>query len=140
MKSQRGFTLLEMLVATVIMAVAVTGVLAALSTSVRNASRVTDRDRAGVLARRKMDELLIEKRLPRHMMLQGVYDSSSGWKARVTPFEVPPNPTPGTPILDRIEVQVWWVIAGQTRTFDMEGFRRSILTPQDIAAGALLPR
>ena len=140
MKSQRGFTLLEMLVATVIMAVAVTGVLAALSTSVRNAARVTDRDRAGVLARRKMDELLIEKRLPRHMMLQGVYDGSSGWKARVTPFEVPPNPTPGNPILDRIEVQVWWVTGGQTRTFDMEGFRRSILTPQDIATGALLPR
>jgi general secretion pathway protein I len=140
MRSQRGFTLLEMLIATVIMAVAVTGVLAALSTSVRNASRVTDRDRASVLARRKMDELLIEKRLPRHMMLQGAYDGSSGWKARVTPFEVPPNPTPGTPILDRIEVQVWWVNAGRTLTFDAEGFRRSILTPQDIAAGALLPR
>jgi general secretion pathway protein I len=140
MTSQRGFTLLEMLIATVIMAVAVTGVLAALSTSIRNASRVTDRDRASVLARRKMDELLLEKRLPRHMMLQGVYDGSSGWKARVTPFEVPPNPTPGTPILDRIEIQVWWVNAGQTRTFDIEGFRRSILTPQDVAAGALLPR
>jgi general secretion pathway protein I len=140
MRSQRGFTLLEMLIATVIMAVAVTGVLAALSTSVRNAARVTDRDRASVLARRKMDELLIEKRLPRHMMLQGVYDGSSGWKARVTPFEVPANPTPGTPILDRIEVQVWWVNAGRTLTFDAEGFRRSILTPQDIAAGALLPR
>ena len=140
MKSQRGFTLLEMLVATVIMAVAVTGVLAALSTSVRNASRVTDRDRAGVLARRKMDELLVEKRLPRHIILQGAYDGSSGWKARVTPFEVPPNPTPGTTILDRIEVQIWWVNAGRTLTFDAEGFRRSILTPQDIAAGALLPR
>lgn len=140
MRSRRGFTLLEVLVATMIMAIAVTGVLAALSTSVRNASRLTDRDRASLLARRKMEELLVEKRLPRHLVLEGLYDGNSGWKARVTPFEVPPNPTPGTKILDRVEVQIWWVIAGKTLTFDVEGFRRSILTPQDIAARGLLPR
>ena len=137
---RRGFTLLEVLVATVIMAIAVSGVLAALSTSVRNATRLTDRDRASVFARRKMEELLVEKRLPRHIILEGLYDQSSGWKARVTPFEVPQNPAPGTKILDRIEVQIWWVISGRTLTFDVEGFRRSILTPEDIAAGALLPR
>jgi general secretion pathway protein I len=140
MKFQRGFTLLEVLVATMIMAIAVGGVLAALSTSVRNASRLTDRDRASVLARRKMEELLVEKRLPRHIVLEGLYDASHGWKARVTPYEVPPNPTPGAKILDRLEVQIWWVIAGKTLTFDVEGFRRSVLTQEDIAAGALIPR
>ena len=66
---RRGFTLLEVLVATVIMAIAVSGVLAALSTSVRNATRLTDRDRASVFARRKMEELLVDKRLPRHLSL-----------------------------------------------------------------------
>jgi general secretion pathway protein I len=143
---ERGFTLLEVLVATVIMAIAISGVLGALSTSVRNASRLTDRDRASMLARRKMEELLIEKRLPRHIILEGLYDPvttnglPSGWKARVTPFEVPPNPAPGTKMLERLEVQVWWQVAGRTMTFDTEGFRRTVLTPQDVAGGGLLPQ
>lgn len=141
-----GFSLLEVLIATVIMAIAVAGVLSALSTSMRNGSRLTDHDRASMLARRKMDELLLDRRLPRHIIVEGAYDPSltnghaSGWKARLTPFEVPQNPGPGTQILDRLEVQVWWIVAGQTRTFALEGFRRSLLTPQDIASGALLPR
>jgi general secretion pathway protein I len=140
MSIERGFTLLEVLVATVVMAIAVAGVLAALSTSVRNAARLTDRDRASVQARRKMEELLIEKKLPRHVILEGAYDPVSGWKARITPFEVPDNPGPGTKILDRIEVQIWWMVSGQAQTFHTEGFRRAVLTQEDIASGALLPR
>ena len=146
MRSRRGFTLLEVMIATVIMAIAVSGVLAALSTSVRNASKLTDRDRASVLARRKMQELLVEKRLPRHIVLEGAYDPATtsglpwGWKARVTPFEIPPNPTPGTKILDRVEVQIWWQTSGGAQTYTVEGFRRSILAPEELAAGALLPQ
>jgi general secretion pathway protein I len=146
MRSERGFTLLEVLVATVIMAIAVGGLLVALSTSVRNAARLTDRDRASVLARRKMEELLIEKRLPMHVILEGPNDPAttnglpSGWKARVTPFEFPQNAGPGTSVLERVEVQVWWVIAGNTQTFMLEGFRRAVLQPEDLAGGALLAR
>jgi general secretion pathway protein I len=145
-RTERGFTLLEVLIATVIMAVAIGGALMALSTSVRNASRLTDRDRASMLARRKMEELLVEKRLPRNVILQGAYDANStnglpaGWKARITPFEVPPNPAPGTKILERVEVQVWWVVAGSPQMFNIDGFRRSVLLPEDVAAGGLLPR
>jgi general secretion pathway protein I len=130
MRKEHGFTLLEMMVATVVMAIAIAGVLAALSTSVRNATRLTDRDRAAVLARRKMDELLVEKRLPRNIILQGAYDASTGWKARVTPFDVPENPGPGSKILERIEVQIWWVVSGSTQTFELEGFRRAVLAQQ----------
>ena len=61
-----GFTLLEVLVATTIMAIAVSGLLASLSTSLRVASRLTDYDRATLLAREKMDELLVnEKKIGR---------------------------------------------------------------------------
>jgi general secretion pathway protein I len=146
MRTQRGFTLLEVLIATVVMGIAIAGVLAALSTSVRNAARLTDRDRASMLARRKLEELLVEKRLPRNVILQGGYEPSStnglpsGWKARVTPFEVPEHPGPGAKILDRVEVQIWWVVSGRPQTFQAEGFRRAVLTQEDIATGALFPR
>ena len=146
MRTTRGFTLLEVLVATVIMTVAIGGALSALSTTMRNASRLTDHDRAAMLARRKMDELLTEKRLPRHLILEGLYDATmtnghpSGWKALVRPFELPPKPGPGVTILDRLEVQIWWTTAGRTQTYSLEGFRRSVLTQQEIDSGVLLPR
>lgn len=141
--NRRGFTLLEVLVATVIMTVAIGGALSALSAAMRNAARLTDHDRAAMLARRKMDELLAEKRLPRHLVLQGLYDASmtngrsSGWKAIVRPFELPPNPGPGVKIVDRIEVQIWWDTGQRTQTYSLEGFRRAVVTPEEVAAGAL---
>ena len=108
---QRGFTLLEVLVATVMLAVAISGLMSALSTSLRGASRVTEYDRAAMLARRKMDEIIAERRLPRNMMFEGAYNpaetngSPSGWRAQVAGFELPPNPRPGVPIVDRIDVK-----------------------------------
>jgi general secretion pathway protein I len=140
---RRGFTLLEVLVATVIMAVAVSGVMSSLSGSMSVAGRLTDYDRAAMLARRKMDEILVDKRVPRYVMFEGLFDPAqtngapSGWRARIAPFEMPPNPTPGKPIVDRVEVQVWWTSGQTQRTFNVEGFRRHILRPEEVSAGLI---
>ena len=45
MKARAGFTLLEVLVATVIMGIAVTGLIVGLSQSVKNASRLAEYER-----------------------------------------------------------------------------------------------
>ncbi len=68
---RRGMTLLEMLVATAIMAIVVAGVLSALSGSVRNASRLRDYDRAVQLAQLRMNELLLDERFPRDAEVDG---------------------------------------------------------------------
>jgi general secretion pathway protein I len=142
--SQRGFTLLELLVATAIMAMAVAGALSALSTSMRNASRVTDYDRAAMLGRRKLDELLIDQKLPKRIPLEGRWDPAytngraAGWRAQVRPFEWPPGTPPGAAILEQVQLEIWWEDAnGQRRTYGLEGFRRGIMTPADVAAGAV---
>lgn len=146
MRSERGFTLLEVLVASVIMAIAVSGVLSALSSSMRNASRLTDYDRSAMLGRRKMDELLLDRKLPKMVVLEGRYDPrltnnrESGWRARIQPWEMLPNPGAGALVLDRIQLEVWWMEGDRRKVFALEGFRRGQLTGADIEAGALLPK
>jgi general secretion pathway protein I len=140
--SRRGFTLLEVLVATLIMALAVTGLLSALSTSLRSASRLTDYDRAALLARQKMDELMIATKAPKLAPFAGTWGPEvtgglqTGWRARITPFEMTPGAAAGAAFLERIELEIWWMYGEQRRTFQIEGFRRSVLTPDDVAAGA----
>jgi general secretion pathway protein I len=134
----RGFTLLEMLVATLIMGIAIVGLLSGVSTSMRNAGRLTDYDRAVMLARTKMDALLMDYKMPRDQLAQGVFDpelmggTQGGWQARLTIFELPPQPQPPLSFTERIELEVWWMSGQTRRTFALEGFRRNVLTPADM--------
>lgn len=129
----RGFTLLEMLVATLIMGIAVVGLLANISASLRNAARLTDYDRAALLARQKMDELLLDQGLPKMVPLEGGFDpaltggAEVGWRAQITAFEAPPNASPGTDILERLELEIWWMSGARRRTVALEGFRQGKL-------------
>ena len=125
---RQGFTLLEVLVATTIMAVAVGTLLAALSTSVRNARRVMDSDRAATLAKIKMDELLVDPALTVGRF-EGVWDPSvyglrGGWRARVDPFENRPGIPDRIGGVYRVAVEIWWLDGAGRRTFLLEGYRR----------------
>jgi len=130
--NRRGFTLLEVLVATVIMGIAVAGLIAGLSQAVNNASRLTDYDRAAMLAHTKMNDLLLDANLPFDGSVQGLFgpDQSggipSGWRASLRPFDQPPNAGPGTIVLQRIGLELWWQPAsGTRRTLQLESYRRT---------------
>jgi len=143
--NRRGFTLLEMLVATTIMAVAVTALLSSLSASLRNASKLTDADRAAMLARRKMDELLLDSRLPHGVAVEGVWDPAlaggqrAGWRAVVTAFEFPPGSAPGALALERVQLEVWLGEGDRRRSLVLEGFRKGVVLPQDLAGQGAAP-
>lgn len=135
---ERGFTLIEVLVASAIMGIAVAGILGGLSTASRNASKLTQMDRAALLAQQKMDEILVDPSIPRKVPMQGFFDrnlaggTTAGWSARVLPFEAAPGAGAGQWVLDRVEVEVWWMDGPTRRTFSMEGYRRGILRPGDL--------
>lgn len=132
-----GFTLLEVLVATVIMAVAVTALMSNLTTSLTNAARLTEYDRLTILAHRKMDELLAARNLPRAVPFTGGFEPAAaggancGWQARLTLFEALPAAPPGTRALERLELEVWWMRGADRRTLRLEAFRAGIVRPED---------
>jgi general secretion pathway protein I len=124
MRSRGGFTLLEVLVATAIMGIAVTGLIVGLSQSVKNASRLSEYDRAVMMAHTKMNDLLLDSDLPFDGAVEGVFDIASGWRAVSKPFDVPPNAGPGTMILQQLSLQIWWQPAsGTRRTMQLESYR-----------------
>jgi general secretion pathway protein I len=130
MKARGGFSLLEVLVATVVMGIAVTGLIVGLSQSVKNASRLADYDRAAMLARTKMNDLLADVNLPFEGSIQGTFDAGeapipAGWNAVLRPFDLPPGAGPGSYILQQIALQIWWQPpAGTRRNLQLEGYRR----------------
>ncbi len=120
-----------MIVASLIMAIAVVGLLAGISGSVRNAARLRDYDRVVQLGRLQMNNILADPGTP----LAGTFDPDStggleaGWLAQIEPFEQPPAPTPGALALDHVRLEIWWMVSGRRRTFTLEGLRHRVLKP-----------
>jgi general secretion pathway protein I len=139
MRRARGFTLLEMIVATTIMAVAIVGLISGLSTTTHNAARLRDYDRAVQLGRERMNELMLDLTLPHNTQVSGVFDPNqtggleSGWKARLTTFEMPPAIVMNEPALDRLELEVWWKSGQTTRSFTLDAYRPRAITSDDMA-------
>jgi general secretion pathway protein I len=137
---ERGFTLLEVMVATLIMGIAVVGLMSGISHSLRNADRITDYDRAALLARSKMDDLLLNFTLPKGTVISGEFDpvllggKEGGWRARITTFEMPPRASITAEIVERVELEIWWQAGTDRRSFKLDGFRSNILKPGEVAA------
>lgn len=141
MRGQRGFTLLEMIVATTIMGIAVAGLMSGISSTTRNAARLRDYDRVVQLARLRMNSLLTDPRVPLNVTQEGLFDRvatgglESGWRAQVTLAEKGTLiPLAGDYVLDRVQVEIWWMSGGQRRTFPLEGYRRRTLRQEDVEA------
>jgi general secretion pathway protein I len=126
---KRGFTLLEMLVASTIMGVAIVGLMAGLTGATRNAARLRDYDRVVQLARLRMNELLANPNTPIGTQLGGQFPPelvgglTAGWQAKVGIDETGPESSPGAYVLDRVQLEIWWMAGAQRRTFTMDGYR-----------------
>ena len=133
MNGKRGFTLLEMLVASTIMAIAVVGLLSCIAGATRNAAHLRDYDRMVQLARLRMNDLLADESLPRDQVLKGDFDTRLtgglpvSWQARLSTVEAPPQRMTGEPFLERIELKISWTSGNQDRTFTLDAHRTHTL-------------
>lgn len=126
-RSCGGFTLLEVMVATTIMAIAVVTLLSALTTSLRNASSLTESDKAAMLGKQTLDALLADTALPAGQLLQGQFRPgeaglNGGWRATVEPFDTQSG-VRGR--VDRVALEIWWQSGLRRRAMQLEGFRRA---------------
>ena len=126
----RGFSLLEMIVATAILGIAIIGLMTLITTVLANAARIREYDRAAMLARTKMNQLLVEEPLPLGRNLSGMFEARLGWEARVEPFFVPRILRVGRTMLVRIRLSVWWDSDGRRKRLKLESFRRMIIRPE----------
>ena len=90
MKRQRGFTLLEALVAVMILGSAVAAISGVLSTSLRNTGRAEDYERVTLLARAQMNELLALPNWKQGQTWTGEWAGDYHWTAQAQ--IVPPAP------------------------------------------------
>jgi hypothetical protein len=99
---------------------------------------LTGYDRATLLARSKMDELIADQKVPRKVPIEGRFDPAlaggvtAGWRATVMPFETAPGAGPGMWVLDRIQLEIWWMDGPVRHAFTLESYRRGLLQQGDI--------
>ena len=139
MTGKRGFTLLEMIVASTVMAIAVVGLLSGIAGATRNAARLRDYDRVVQLARMQMDFLLVDRTAAGSG--SGSFDAqqtgglAAGWRSRISPSQTPPIRMSGQPVLERIELEIWWMQGDQRRTFTLDAFRTRFLSANSSGPG-----
>ena len=139
--AEQGFTLLEVLLAMTLMGLVIVGAFGALQSAVNVETRSQDASRIALLARRQMDQLLLDHTLPKAQLLEGrfpdqwVPGAEAGWRATIGPYEsaaMPPEaPPPGARMIERIALEIWIRRSGRERVERFESFRSAVVTVTD---------
>jgi len=129
----RGFTLLEVLIAAVIMGTVFVACMGLLSQSLRNIERMKPHELALLHARDKMNEMLVREAL-RPDTTAGQWDDGYRWQAQVqvepTSAGAPPAlPPQVAPALVRIRVQISWGQDGASKTYAVETLQWTKVDP-----------
>lgn len=137
-REQKGFTLIETLVAIMILAICLTVILQLFSGGMKAARISGDYTRAVFHAREKMEEILLIRKMEEGSA-EGRFDDGYGWAAEIALHEPSvesgaeialhepsgesgaENPSPATEMkLFRITVSVYWDTDSRRRSFDLE--------------------
>jgi general secretion pathway protein I len=128
MKNQNGFTLIETLVALMLLAISFVIIMQLFSGGLKS-SRVTTDYIYGIFhAREKMEEILLSDNLTAGTV-SGEFDDGYEWSATVfIPQLEEDDPTPRMPVVTAdVSVDVWWRVGDQEKRF---GLNTTALLPK----------
>ncbi|MBI2816745.1 MAG: prepilin-type N-terminal cleavage/methylation domain-containing protein [Acidobacteria bacterium] len=115
-RTQQGFTLLEILVATAILGTTVAALFSLLSASLGNVQRLRGPSKALLLGQSRMNEILTVAAttagtpppMPLDQKIEGRWDDQYRWEALATPVNVNSGDTPGPVVLVHVSLDVFW--------------------------------
>lgn len=125
---QRGFSLLEVLVAVTIIGIGFSVVFAAMTGSIRGLGRVEANDRRVELARTKLAELDLIKKIRPQDSATGAFPDGSRWTLQSSLFIAPtlegPRPNPASVI--RIDLTMEWMSRNGLQRQVIETYRYQV--------------
>lgn len=120
MTHERGFTLIETLVAFAILAVTLTALYASLGTGMRALERAGNAEDAALLAQSKLEEVRIARTLPDEAV-SAMFDGTP-YRWTLMPVTEPPDPNaPTAAVVPRhLRLSIAWQEDGRTRHLDVD--------------------
>ena len=116
-RDQCGFTLIEILVAVMILAISVVVILQLFSGGLKASRLSGDYTRAIFHAREKMDEILLQDQMMNEV-LEGEFDDGYQWRVDIQYIE-PDEEDKGKPVVDsfNIDVNINWFYGNKKKNF-----------------------
>lgn len=116
----RGFTLLEVLIATALTGIAVAALIGGMSGTLRNVARLEQHEKAVLIARAQLTRLLVEEHLEPGE-LNGRWDDTYRWTAQIDRW----NPAGATdprvmPPVALVKLTVLWTTANGEKSLALE--------------------
>lgn len=120
-KGQRGFSLLEVLVAMMVLGIAFSTLFGLISGSMRNVDRLQEHEKITRMAQMKLNELTMQLNQGLTPELSGTFDPRYRWQGRMEPLslEVGSTARPGYSLF-RVWLSVQWSGRNQDNEFTLE--------------------
>ena len=106
-----------------LLGLAVSGLISMINSSLAGAAMTREYARAAMLAKTRMNELLVMKPLPLGAPMAGKFNETSGWEAVAQPTLGFGASATGSQVV-RVDLKVWWQSGNERRSIDIEGYRR----------------
>src|SRR6059036_3336573 len=124
MKNQRGFTLMEVLVAASVLGIAATALFGLLSKSLSNLRKVEDLHRYELAAQDLMNRVLLLQTISAPASTEGDVDNLGGrWTVKVTPWWPETLEKKPDQAVLRVAVEVTWPGRSSQRSVEVESLK-----------------
>ena len=129
MRTERGFTLIEVMVAAAVLGIAVTAVFGLFSKSLSNLRTIDDLHKYHLASEEIMNRVLLQTSLPPEADVKGRIDRlNARWNVKISPW-IPTN-LDGNPreAVMKVDVQVLWQGRSSERSVKLETIKATVVS------------